>query len=113
MLINGVPKGRAWQDRGWKGQKKYLKKYWPNVSQFENLQVQATRTPSKINKEKHHYHIIKTNNKDKILEEIISLTNITSLNISTRNVIQGKGKLYQLEIWNKEHELSPLSEWLL
>jgi len=22
VLINGVPKGRAWQDRGWKGQKK-------------------------------------------------------------------------------------------
>ena len=32
---------------------------------------------------------------------------------TTRNVIQGKGKLYQLEIWNKEQELSPLSEWLL
>lgn len=98
---------------GGRDRKNYLKKYWPNVSQFENLQVQATRTPSKINKEKHHYRIIKTNNKDKILEEIISLTNITSLNISTRNVIQGKGKLYQLEIWNEEHELSPLSEWLL
>ena len=50
---------------GGRDRKKYLKKYWPNVSQFENPQVQATRTPSKINKEKYHYCIIKTNNKDK------------------------------------------------
>ena len=98
---------------GGRDRKKYLKKYWPNVSQLKNPQVQATRTPSKISKEKHRYRIITTDNKDKILEEIISLTSITSLNISTRNVIQGKGKLYQMEIWNEERELSPLSEWLL
>jgi len=83
---------------------------FPNLKTYKSKQLEHQ---AKLTKKKHHYRIIKTNNKDKILKEIISLTNITSLNISTRNVIQGKGKLYQLEIWNEEHELSPLSEWLL
>lgn len=98
---------------GGRDRKKYLKKYWPNVSQFENPQVQATRTPTKLTKKNIIIVLLKLTIKIKSLKKIISLTNITSLNISTRNVIQGKGKLCQLESWNEEHEISSLSECLL
>ena len=83
---------------------------FPNLKTHKSKQLEHQ---AKLTKKNIIIVLLKPTIKIKILEKIISLTNITSLNISTRNVIQGKGKSYQLESWNEEHEISSLSECLL